>query len=457
VKVTLLGGGGFRTPLTFSALRRAAAQLEIHELVLHDLDVGRLRRMCQVLDGLHAESCGPRLTVTATTELADAVRSATFVLGAIRVGGLEARAIDERVPLGEGVVGQETVGPGGLSLVLRSVPVMSAVAQVVAREAPDAWFINFTNPVGVMSGVLRDVLGERVLGVCDTPVALCRRVATLIGREPADLRFDYFGLNHLGWLRSVWDAQDNDPLPAVFADDAALARLDDGQVFGSACLRKLGMVPSEYLAYYYFPERQIRATHAFGHTRAEFLLRQQNAFYAQHATSGSSAEGAVRAWRAARTERDRSYMAEARSDAPNTNAPHSAHAITDDDGDGYAGVAVSVMHGLATDAPETAIVNTANRGCLNFLDKDAIVEVPCEIRSSGAAVSAVADVPAHARELMQRVHAAEQMAVVASRASSRRTAVEALSLHPLVSSSDLAERIFAEYMRQHADLAARFA
>jgi 6-phospho-beta-glucosidase len=457
VKVTLLGGAGFRTPLTFNALRRVAQRLGIHELVLHDLHAGRLRRMCQVLEGLQAESSGPPLAVTATTELSDAVRSATFVLCAIRVGGLEARVVDERVPLREGVVGQETVGPGGLCLVLRSAPIMSAVAHVVAREAPDAWLINFTNPVGVMSGVLRDVLGERVLGVCDTPVTLCRRVATLLGRTPAELRFDYFGLNHLGWLRSVWDIHNDDLLPSVLADDATLSELDEGQLFGSDCVRKLGIVPSEYLAYYYFPERQVQAVRAVGHTRAEYLLAQQNTFYAEAATSGTSSIEAVRAWRQTRSERDLSYMAEARPGPTNVESQRWSPTVAEDDSDGYAGLAVSVMESLATNVHVTAIVNTSNRGCLNFLEDDVFVELPCVIRSSGATARVVADVPQHSRELMQRVNAAEQAALFASRTSSSRAAIEAITLHPLVGSADVAHRIFSGYLQQHPDLAAQFA
>jgi 6-phospho-beta-glucosidase len=327
----------------------------------------------------------------------------------------------------------------------------------VAREAPEAWFINFTNPVGVMSGVVRDVLGHRVMGVCDTPVALCRRVAALLARNPAELSFDYFGLNHLGWLQSVRDSGSHDHhnlLPELLADDAALGELIEGRLFGAEFLRHLRMLPSEYLAYYYFPLRQVQAVASAGQSRAEYLLAQQQRFYtARH----PAADDPLHAWRAIHTERERSYMAEAHATPTIPRGARGSHVPADDHGDGYAGVAVAVLESLATDAHTNAIINLANQRSLAFLEDDAIVELPCRISAGGAVACTAADVPEQCRTLMQRVHAAEQAAVRASRTTSRNAAIEALALHPLVESTELAERIFNDYLRQQPALAAQFA
>ena len=223
MKVAVLGGGGFRTPLTYTALQSVAARVPISQVVLHDIDRDRLERMRLVLDGL-ADGAAPCLAVRMTTDLEEAVDGADFIWCAIRVGGLEARLVDEEVPIREGVVGQETTGPGGISFALRSLPVLLEIARVIARRAPCAWFVNFTNPVGLVVEALRPVLGERVIGVCDTPTSLCSRVAQLLDRSPCELWFDYFGLNHLGWLRAVLDAS-GDRLPVLLSDDAAATRL----------------------------------------------------------------------------------------------------------------------------------------------------------------------------------------------------------------------------------------
>src|SRR3954466_11267338 len=230
MKIAILGGGGFRVPLVFSALLARAGRLGLEHVSLYDVDAARLAQITPVLQGLEQER-GTRLAFDATTRLDDAIDGADFVFCAIRVGRLEGRVVDERVPLDEGVVGQETTGPGGLCFALRTVPVMVELAEAVAQRAPGAWFVNFTNPAGLVTEAIQDVLGGRAIGICDSPAALCRRVARALGRDASELWFDYFGLNHLGWLRSVHDGT-RDLLPELLADDDALASFEEGRLFG---------------------------------------------------------------------------------------------------------------------------------------------------------------------------------------------------------------------------------
>src|SRR5205085_8209716 len=124
-------------------------------------------------------------------------------------------------PLGLGVLGQETTGPGGICFALRTIPVMVRLAETMAEHAPRAWLINFTNPAGMVTEAVQQILGDRAVGICDSPSGLCRRVARAVGRDPETLWFEYFGLNHLGWLQGVRDG-DTDLLPDLLADDDAL-------------------------------------------------------------------------------------------------------------------------------------------------------------------------------------------------------------------------------------------
>ena len=199
MKLAIIGGGGFRVPLVYGALLE---RRPFDEVVLHDVDPERLDRIAQVLEGQAAEH-GDRIPFRTTTDLDDALEGAGFVFVAIRVGGLEGRTIDEGVPLRHGVLGQETTGPGGICFALRTIPAMVALAERTASRAPGAWLVNFTNPAGMVTEALQRVLGDRAVGICDTPSALCRRVAAVLQRSPEELRFDYFGLNHLGWLKAV--------------------------------------------------------------------------------------------------------------------------------------------------------------------------------------------------------------------------------------------------------------
>ncbi len=172
------------------------------DVVLHDVDAARLSAVTRVL-AEQAAGVPDAPAVTATTDLDEALRGADFVFSAIRVGGLEGRAADERVALAEGVLGQETVGAGGIAYGLRTVPVAVDIARRTARLAPDAWVINFTNPAGLVTEAMSRHLGDRVIGICDSPVGLGRRIARVLGADPDRAFIDYVGLNHLGWVRGL--------------------------------------------------------------------------------------------------------------------------------------------------------------------------------------------------------------------------------------------------------------
>src|SRR3954470_3942895 len=311
MKLTIVGGGGFRVPLVYGALLDKKERLGLEEVVLHDIDAGRLERMGAVLEGLAAER-GARLPFRFTTDLVDAVEGADFVFCALSCAQLEGRVVDEDVPLGLGVLGQETTGPGGICFALRTIPVMVRLAETMAKHAPNAWLINFTNPAGMVTEAVQQVLGDRAVGICDSPSGLCRRVAARCGREPGELWFDYFGLNHLGWLRGVREPGGKDLLDGLLSDDERLETFEEGRLFGGEWLRSLEMIPNEYLYYFYYAADTVQAIRGSGAPRGAFLLEQQRAFYAQNAQPGREA---LAAWRATRHDRERTYMAEARTAA----------------------------------------------------------------------------------------------------------------------------------------------
>jgi 6-phospho-beta-glucosidase len=446
MKIALLGGGGFRVPMVYGALVTRARRLGLDEITLYDVSETRLGRIAPVLEGLERE-LGERLVVRPTTVLDEALEGADFVFCAIRPGRLEGRAVDERVPLEAGVVGQETIGPGGICLALRTVPVMVELAEAVARRAPGAWFINFTNPAGLVTEAIRDVIGLRALGICDSPRALCRRVAGALGRSPDELWFDYFGLNHLGWLRGVSDGG-GDLLPGLLADDELLESFEEGKLFGAEWLRSLGMIPNEYLYFHYFAADTVDALRTGAPSRGEFLLRQQADFYA---ADGATPQEALAAWRSARRERDRTYFAEVRAAA--------GMGVSDEDWEdvgGYEAEAIAVVEAIAGNEDRVLILDTANRSSLPFLDERAVVEVPCVVGRAGAIPTAVGDVPAHARALIETIKEVERTTIRAALEGSRALAVRALALHPLVPSVNVARRIFEEYGERQEAISGRF-
>ncbi len=277
MKLTILGGGGFRVPLVYGALLGDRGEGRVTDVVLHDLDAGRLSAVARVL-AEQAADVADAPTVTATTDLDEALRGADFIFSAIRVGGLEGRAADERVALDQGVLGQETVGAGGIAYGLRTVPVAVDIARRVARLAPDAWLINFTNPAGLVTEAMSRHLGDRVIGICDSPVGLGRRIARVLGANPREAWIDYVGLNHLGWVRGLHVAG-RDELPRLLADPDLLGSFEEGKLFGTEWLQSLGAIPNEYLHYYYFNREAVRAYSEAEKTRGAFLRDQQEHFY----------------------------------------------------------------------------------------------------------------------------------------------------------------------------------
>jgi len=445
MRVTIIGAGGFRTPLTYRALLEARERLGLSEVVLHDSDPARVATIEAVLAGIDAEG-GGSLRRRVTVDLDEAVRGAGFVLCAIRVGGLDGRIVDEAVPLAHGVLGQETVGPGGIAFALRTLGPMRQIAAAVARHAPDAWLVNFTNPAGLTTEALMPILGERVVGICDSPDHLVREVASAIGVPLADLAVDYAGLNHLGWVVAA-RRSGGDVLPDLLADDERVARLPAAGLFGVPRLRELGAVPNEYLVYFEHPDRAVAGFRRDGATRGQALAASQEAFYASAPDPGREA---ARAWRRAVHARNRSYMREARTAV----ADEPLEGEDDQPAGGYEAAALAVMEALAGAGDRVLILNVRNGGAMPFLDRDAVVEVPAVVGRAGVRPLAAGELPPSARDLVARVKEVERLTIRAANERSRTLALEAIARHPLVPSPAVAERILADYLARQPALAA---
>lgn len=442
MKLTILGGGGFRVPLVYGALLGDRAEGRVTQVVLHDLDAGRLSAVTRVLaEQAAGDPDAPE--VTATTDLDEALRGADFVFSAIRVGGLEGRAADERVALDEGVLGQETVGAGGIAYGLRTVPVAVDIARRVARLAPDAWVINFTNPAGLVTEAMSRHLGDRVIGICDSPVGLGRRIAQVLGANPREAWIDYVGLNHLGWVRGLRVAG-RDELPRLLADQELLGSFEEGKLFGPEWLQSLGAIPNEYLHYYYFNREAVRAYQQVEKTRGAFLRDQQAAFYDEMKRPDAAA---LTAWDRTRAEREATYMAE------NRDVADAGERDADDLSGGYEKVALALMRAIARDERTTLILNVRNRGTLSVLDAEAVIEVPCHVDANGAHPVAVDPLPDHATGLVCAVKAVEREVLSTAESGSRTTAVKAFALHPLVDSVNVARRLVDGYTSVHPGLA----
>lgn len=433
MRLAILGGGGFRTPLVYGALLTDHHDQRVDEVRLHDVDESRLEAIGRVLTQMGADHDDPPSVLT-TTDLDEALEGADFVFSAIRVGGLEGRTADERVALDLGLLGQETTGPGGLSFGLRTLPVARHIAERVRAVAPDAWVINFTNPAGMITEAMQQVLGDRVVGICDSPIGLGRRAAATLGLDPLTTTVDYVGLNHLGWLRGVHSAGE-DVLPGLLADDALLGSMEEGQLFGLDWIRTLGAIPNEYLYYYYFTRDAVASIRGAEQTRGEYLLDQQRSFYAAMAASPPDALGE---WDRVRMERNATYMKEARDEGEERDEH-------DVQGGGYEGVALAIMAAISRGEPASLILNVRNRGAVPGVPEDAVVEVPCTVDADGPKPLPVSALTPHQLGLVLQVKGVERLTISASATGDEREAVEAFALHPLVDSVTVARELVRGY------------
>lgn len=437
MKLTIIGGGGFRVPQVFEAVASDEAPVRIDELTLYDVSPERLAIIRVIVERIASEKrFAPRVTVT--TDLEEALRGTDFVFSAVRVGGTAGRVADERIALGLGVLGQETVGPGGLAYALRTIPLMVSLAETIRRVAPEAWVINFTNPAGVVTEAMRGVLGDRVVGICDTPIGLMRRAAAVAGAAApgsagtaSTVAFDYVGLNHLGWLRSL-QVDGVERFPELLASDAALQRIEEARLLGFDWVRALGALPNEYLYYYYFTREANESIRAAATTRGEYLDAQQGEFFANPGSDPHES------WMHTRHEREASYMAESREEGEERE-------VEDVAGGGYESVALDLMAALSSGKPATMILNVRNGSLVPALPEDAVVEVGCVVDADGVHPWPIAPVEGAMLGLMTQVKSAERLVIEAATRGSRELAWRGFAAHPLVDSVGVARKLVDGY------------
>ncbi|MBE6474682.1 MAG: 6-phospho-beta-glucosidase [Actinomyces succiniciruminis] len=467
MKLLIVGGGGFRVPQVIEVLAAARAGsgthpgLVVDEVCLYDVSPRRLDAMRAVLADLdfpHAPA------LTSTTQLEEAVRGADFIFSAMREGGTHGRVLDELVALEQGVLGQETVGAGGYAYAFRTIPAAMELARTVRDLAPEAWVINFTNPAGIITQAMRTVLGGRVVGICDTPIGLVRRATTAVGEDAArasrvgpgaGIDFDYVGLNHLGWLRSlVVDGQDR--LPGLLADDAALDRMEEARIIGFDWVRALGVLPNEYLFYYYLGRESLERIRAEAETRGQFLERRQEEFY--DAVSADP-QRAGELWRRAHAEREATYMAESR-DA----ADRAGRREEDIAGGGYQQVALDLMTAVHTGVPARMILDVGNADACSAgggllvpqLREDAVVEVPCVVDGDGVHPQRVGALAGAELGLVATIKGCEELVIDAALSGDETLAWRALAGHPLIDSVNVARRVLDGYLERNPQVARTF-
>jgi 6-phospho-beta-glucosidase len=455
VKLAILGGGGVRIPAFVRGVL-SSPTAAFDEIWLFEPDELRRRTTGRLAVEL-AAALGQPGAVRLTSEAAEALQGADFVFSAIRVGGDRARLIDEEVALRRGIVGQETTGPGGCAMALRTIPVLLSYCEMLASCAPGAVLINFTNPAGLITQALSLHSSVRVVGVCDTPSSILDRLARFLGAGRDQISFSYGGLNHLGWITSFTvDGQER--IGTLLERYEELARFDHVfAAFDPAFVRRLGALPTEYVYYFYEPAGYVAAVARAGASRGADVLRLNDelldAIMAAFGTGG--VDDAWAAYSMVMGVRRDTYM---RTDTEGENQQAQARArrgaagpaeLTGGRPGGYEGVALQVIDGLTARSPGEVIVNTRNGASLSFLDPDDVVEVPALVHGGGVSPLAAGQLPRSARGLITQTKQYERELVDAAVSGDAGLAALALALHPLVPGVTVAKEMMSEYRELH--------
>jgi 6-phospho-beta-glucosidase len=410
LKLAVVGGGSTYTPELVDGLARLAGAVKLTELVLVDPDQSRLDVVGPVSARIMRRYGHPAL-VRWTADLDDGLDGAGAVLLQLRIGGQAARHRDETWPVEYGCVGQETTGAGGLAKALRTVPVVLDIAERVRqRAASDAWIIDFTNPVGIVTRALLDG-GHRAIGLCNVAIGFQREFAHLLGVTPDRVVLDHVGLNHLTWERAAL-VDGTDRLPGLLESHGPDIAVHTG--LPASVMDEIRAVPSYYLRFFWAHDDVVAAERGQP-TRAEKVAALEAELLEMYADPALDTKPDLLSQRG---------------------------------GAFYSEAAVALLASLLNDTRDTQVVNVRNAGTLPFLDDDAVIEVNAVVGADGAAPVVVAPLTPLMRGLVAHVSAYEELAVDAALRGGRDRVAGALLAHPLVGQYDLAgqlaDRLIAE-------------
>jgi 6-phospho-beta-glucosidase len=450
MKLTIIGGGGVRTPRLIPSLVRRAARLDLHEVWLMDDDAGKLALIGELCQGLAAEQ-GASFTVHLTTRADEALRDAQHIITSIRPGRERGRASDERIAFAHGVLGQETTGAAGFAMAMRSAPAILAYAeQIEAMSAPGAFIYNFTNPAGLVAQVLQDAGIERIIGICDSANSAQHAVSRFLDVPLGRVHHDVYGLNHLSWTRSVRIDADADGtegeevLPGLLENPQFIVSTHMA-MFAPGLRAWQGAFLNEYLHYYYHRDEALRALLAKPETRGEEVERLTRQLL--HALEDApTLHARLDLYRAVMNQRSATYMAHARAQ------PEGEPSRPAEDDEGYAAVALGCVEAIASGEPLRTGLNVPNQGAIPGMRDDDVVEVTCWVDDRGVHPIPVGAIPESHYLLMRDVKQYERLAAQAILMRARALAYEALTVHPLIGSYPLAQKLVDAFIETHRDL-----
>jgi 6-phospho-beta-glucosidase len=420
-KLTYIGGGSTYTPEFVDGFIQHEADVELEEIALFDIHEERLKVVGGMVQRMlhHAEL---ETRVSLSLKRPEAIEGAEFIVSAIRVGGMDARIRDEKIPLRHDVIGQETSGPGGTLKAWRTIPVTLEIAKDAARYAPGSWYLNFTNPSGIITEALLKHTDLKVVGLCNNPINRQAALAGIFGVDAHEVFLEWVGLNHVNWTRGVY-VRGKDVLSDLLAMMDELASHPEFAQHDPELVRTLGVLPGGYLQYYYNHPQKLAEAKAAPRSRGEVVREVEQELLQKYADPNQVVKPPELSLRG---------------------------------GALYSEAAMRVMLSLLFDRRDVQIVVTRNGGSLPDLPADASVEVPCVVGAHGVTPLHMGPLPETIRPLCIQAKAWESATVQAGVSGSRRDALLAMMVNPLVPSFDTASALVDEMLEANREYLPQF-
>ncbi|MEH7274678.1 6-phospho-beta-glucosidase [Neobacillus vireti] len=432
VKIVTIGGGSSYTPELVEGFIKRYDELPVRELWLVDIEAGKEKlEIVGSLAKRMVAKAGLPIEVHLTLDRREALKDADFVTTQFRVGLLEARAKDERIPLKYNVIGQETNGPGGLFKGLRTIPVILEICKDIEELCPEAWLVNFTNPAGMVTeAILRYSTIKKVVGLCNVPIGMRMGIAKSLNVEPERVQVNFAGLNHMVYGLDTFvdgvSVQDQVIEAMANPDNALTMKNISGLSWEPDFIRGLGVIPCGYHRYYYktdeMLQEELEKAETEG-TRAEVVQRLEKELFELY-----------------------------KDETLDIKPPQ----LEKRGGAYYSDAACSLINSIYNDKRDIQPVNTRNNGAIASIPSDSAVEVNCVITKDGPKPISVDDLPVAVRGLVQQIKSFERVAAEAAVTGDYNTALLAMTINPLVPSDKIAKQILDEMLEAHKEHLPKF-
>ena len=412
MKLAIIGGGSTYTPELIDGIIQnnselGVSTLGVNAIFLMDIDKDRLQILSDFSKRMISAK-GSHIEIFATTDLEEALLGAHFVLTQIRVGGQEARLKDEHIALENDCIAQETTGAGGFSKALRTIPEILKVAKAMEKLCPHAVLVNFTNPSGIVTQAVNNHSRIRCVGLCNVPIVMKNKIAEVINKPIDKIQLDYFGLNHLSFIRDILvDGK------SYFEEYYYLCADEN---FNADTIKTLELIPSPYLRYYFYRDEIIAEQKDGKKLRAEEVMKIEKELLELYKDTTLDEKPAVLSKRG---------------------------------GALYSKAACDLLKALKNDAGILQIVNVMQKGVFKDLPYNAVCEMPATVSSVGEEPLKLRPLPLKTRGLIQNVYAYEELTVAAAVKGSYQNGLEALMTHPLVGSYKKAKGIMDKILAEH--------